>query len=401
MTMNFYFSLALMSLLTLPLRADERDLYKDSIKATKQSIARETLDSFYHDGLDYYHDHRYDDALQLFDKIYSIDPQYENVASLRETIRKNQRAKVSEQTLDSARDWLKKGDRAKEEGKSVLAISYWKQALQIDPTFTPAKKKIEAVNQALAKKEFEAGYIHYHHGEMEDALESWSEAVALDPTYKQRGLLLLMSKVDLQVHKDQVQRLAAQGFDQYQQGHAQDALQTYQELIKIEPRHEEARRMASKIKVQIGQSALKSAHDALSKRAYPEAIQQADLAILNGYETSRAQEIQKEAKRALELANRPRPAPPKKSPVMVSTSTPSPTHTEPTAPAVPAEPANPEEAMAHYRQGMAAIRKKDFHLALDQLDSAYKLDPSNERIYMARERARQEWAATSASQTTP
>jgi len=54
-----------------------------------------------------------------------------------------------------------------------------------------------------------------------------------------------------------------------------------------------------------------------------------------------------------------------------------------------------------YRQGIAAIRKKDFHLAVDELDAASKLDPANERIYMARERARQELNSSNAARTTP
>src|ERR1035438_9661387 len=37
----------------------DKALYEDSIQATKQSIAQETLDIFYHDALDYYRDKRY------------------------------------------------------------------------------------------------------------------------------------------------------------------------------------------------------------------------------------------------------------------------------------------------------------------------------------------------------
>ena len=61
----------------------EDTLYKQSIQHTKQSIARETLDVFYHDALDYMHDNRNDEALELLDKIYSVDPAYEDVGRLR------------------------------------------------------------------------------------------------------------------------------------------------------------------------------------------------------------------------------------------------------------------------------------------------------------------------------
>ena len=230
--------------------ASDKTLYEDSINATKQSIAQETLGIFYHDALDYYHDKRYDDALQLLDKIYSINPRYEDVSSLRDTIRKKISSTEIEQNMGSIHDWMKKGDEALRSGQRVLAVSFYKQALTLNPDYAPAKKKIQEINQALAKKEFEAGYIHHQHGELEDALDSWSNAIALDPSYKQRGLLLMMSKVELQVKRDQINRLAAQGFDQYQQGFLEDSLKSYEQLSTIEPRHEEARRMTAKIKIQ-------------------------------------------------------------------------------------------------------------------------------------------------------
>jgi tetratricopeptide (TPR) repeat protein len=276
-----------------------------------------------------------------------------------------------------------------------LAISYWKQALAINPNYAPAQQKILETNQALAKKEFEAGYIHHHHAEYEEALESWSNAIALDPTYKQRGLLSLMSKLELKLRRDQIAHLTAQGFEQYQEGQFEESLKTYEELLRLEPRHEEARRMTAKIKNQLGQAALKAAQTALAAHAWPEAIEQADKAMLQGYEVSRSSAIKSEAEHAMIVAARPKPKPkPKPAPVAVSTAT-------VTAPEPPAAPANPEEALVHYRQGMAAIRKKDFHLAMDELDAAAKLDPTNERIYMARERARQEWNASNTNRGQP
>jgi len=376
----------------------EKTLYQDSIQSTKESIARETLDAFYHDALDYYHDGRNEEALQLLDKIYSIDPHYEDVAHLRDLIRRRVQASQAETTLSTVREWMKKGEKAEAAGLRVLAISYWKQALSIDPHYAPAQRKIDESNRLLAKKEFETGYLHYHRGEMEDALDSWSNAIALDPSYKQRGLLLLMSKVELQMRRNQIARLAAQGFEQYQQGLFESALESYQELTKLEPRHEEARRMTAKIKIQIGQTAFKAAQAALAGRAYPEAIEQSNKAMQYGYEVARSSAIKVEAEHAIQRAKLPKPKKIKKEPpVAVSTAT----ALAPPTPAAPAQPANPEEAMEHYRQGMAAIRKKDFHLAVDELDAASKLDPSNERIYMARERARQEWNAANASRTTP
>ena len=330
--------LSLLAALSSPLAAastgTEKNLYQDSIQATKQSIAQETLGVFYHDALDYYNNNRYEDALQVLDKIYSIDPHYSDAARLRETIRRKQHSMQQEMTLETVKDWMRKGESAEKSGQRVLAVSYWKQALQIDPHYAPAAKKILEVNQALAKKEFEAGYIHYHHSELDDALESWSNAIALDPTYKQRGLLLLMSKVELRVRRDHVARLTAQGFEQYQQGQFEESLKTYDELSRLEPRHEEARRMTAKIKNQIGQAALKAAQAAMANRAYPEAITQADKALQYNYEVSRSSAIKGEALHAIKLASMPKPAPkPKPKPAVVVSTPTAPVRTPAAGPA--------------------------------------------------------------------
>jgi len=256
---------------------EDQRLFSDTIRETKASIARDTLDVFYRDALDAYHANRYDEALELLDKIYSIDPYYEDVRSLRETITRLK----SNHDMDGKRgileDYMKKGNSASTNGQNVAAVGYWKQALTVNPSYEPAKKKIQQVNHDLAQKQYEAGYLYYHHGDMEDALDSWSNAIALDQTFKQRGLLLLMSKVELSVRRDKAMRLSTQGYQQFAQKDLHGALQSYEELLKMDPRNEEARRMASKIKIQLGQAAFKSGRDALAQHLYAQAIKQFEL----------------------------------------------------------------------------------------------------------------------------
>jgi hypothetical protein len=57
--------------------------------------------------------------------------------------------------------------------------------------------------------------------------------------------------------------------------------------------------------------------------------------------------------------------------------------------------------MVHYRQILAAVRVKDFHRALEECEKARQFDPSNERIYVACERARQEWENMKAGGGSP
>ena len=58
-------------------------------------------------------------------------------------------------------------------------------------------------------------------------------------------------------------------------------------------------------------------------------------------------------------------------------------------------------AEAHYRECLAAIRSKDYHRAVEECEIAGQLNPSEEHIYVARERAKQEWTAANSGRATP
>jgi tetratricopeptide (TPR) repeat protein len=377
----------------------EQKLFSSSIQSTKESIARETLDVFYRDALDYYHQGKYSEALEVLDKIYSIDPYYEDVGTLRETITRLRDSHDIESKKGILQDFMRKGNAAQAAGHTIQAIAFWKQALTVNASYEPAKKKIQEANHAMAQKQYESGYLYYHHGDYDYALDSWSNAIALDPTYKQRGLLLLMSKVQILQQKDKIAKLAAQGSQQYASQDLTGALQTYQDLLSLDERNEEARRMSAKIKIQLGQAAFTSAQDSLSKGLYAQAIKQWQDSIKYEYEVQRSQKWIQEAEHRIQgdreaklAASKPKPAAPPKAATEVSA--------QPVAPAVPQCPppaGNAEEASGHYRDGLTAIRSKDFHHALEELEIASKLNPCDEHIYVAKERARQEWSNASSN----
>ena len=383
--------------------SSENNLYQGSIHANKQSIAHDTLDLFYQDAVDYYREKQYDDALELFEKIYSIDPSYKDVAEYRDKIQRLQATKQRADNREAVENLERRGDQAKRDGKNAVAVSYWKQALSVDPSYEPARKKIQEVNHALAQKQFEEGYLHYNRHEMEDALNCWSNAVALDPSYKKQGLLVLMSKVQLQVDRNEINRLIAQGSSQYERGELEDALKSYQNVLKLEPRHQDAKQMTFKIKITLGSAAFKAAQAATARGDYAQAAKEWQTCLNYDYEPVRARKGLQDAQQAMKTkpARTPtvkRPAvksqPPPQAAVAAST---------PTAAEAPEPPRvkDREGALSHYRQGLMAIRNKDYHLALDELNRAHDLDPTDDQIYVALERAKQEWAASNGGSSHP
>lgn len=368
----------------------DKDLFSSSVKSAKSSIARDMLDSFYSDAVDYQRDRRYDEALELYEKILSIEPDYKDVRDRRDTILKVQSNAEESSKRRSASDVIRQGDAAAAKGLTIQALAYWKQALQVDPDNAVAKKKIDDTNKAMARRQFEAGYIHYKHNEMEDALDAWENAIAFDPTLKNRGLLLLMAKVQLSLQQEQLTRLANQGYDQYQSGDLQGALKSYGEVLAIQPRHDDARRMTNKINMQLGQAEFKAALASAAGKDYPEAIEHYQASLGYNWEPVKSQAGIQEMQHQMELARIPPPAPkPKVKPKRKVVVPPEgPDQTPPVTVAVDAK-----AAKEHYRAGLQAIRAKDFQRAIEELDQARQLDATDERIYMAYQRARQEAAA--------
>jgi tetratricopeptide (TPR) repeat protein len=374
--------------------ASDRKLFEQSIESTKESIARQTLDVFYRDALDFYHTAHYAEAQELLDKIYSIDPYYEDVATLRETVGRLKSNHDFQSKRGILEDFMRKGNKAQQQGKNIVAIGLWKQALQVNPSYEPAKAKIQEVNHQLAQKQYEAGYLFYHAGNMEEALDRWSNAIAVDPTYKQRGLLLLMSKVQLNIRRGKIAQLTAQANEQFAQNDLVGAVQTNDELLDLDPRNEPARRLAAKLRIQLGQAAFQGARESLNQHMFARAIKQYQESIKYGYEVARSQKGIQEAEEMVQSDKKAKEA--ERAPKQeTAAAQPVPT----SVPPPPAPGVAVEEANKHYRQGLAAIRSKDMHRAVEELEIASQLNPNDEHIYVAKERAKQEWAASNSGRS--
>jgi len=380
---------------TSPISNTDKDLFSSSVRSEKSSIAYDMLGTFYQDAVDFQNQDRDEDALELYEKIISIDPNYKDAAGRRDSILRHRTDAEQSAMHHSAQDFIRQGDASLSKGLTLQALAYWKQALERDPNNAVAKKKIDDTNKAMARRQFEAGYIHYKHNEMEDALDAWQNAVAFDPTLKNRGLLLLMAKVDLSLQQEQLTRLANQGYDQYQAGDLPSALKSYEEVLALQPRHDEARRMSAKIKIQLGQVELKAAVDDAAHKQFASALDHYQASLGYNWEPVKSQAGIKEMNRQIALAKLPPPAPkPKPKPKVSAPPPDQPTGPDQSPPAAVA--VDPKAAKDHYRAGLQAIRTKDYQRAVEELQTAQQLDATDERIYMALKRAKQEWQETAA-----
>jgi tetratricopeptide (TPR) repeat protein len=216
-------------------------------------------------------------------------------------------------------------------------------------------------------------------------------------------LLTLMTKVQLLQQRDQIGGLRAKASQQYADRDLSNALQTYQELLGIDPRNEEARHMSAKIRIQLGLAAYKNARESISQKLYAQAIKQFQEAIRYGYERQKSERGIQDAERMAQSAQEERHQSARaRSEAAHSNAAPAgvPAAAPAAAPAMAAPPVVTAEAAAeantHYRESLAAIRSKDYHRAIEECEIASQLNPGDEHIYVACQRAKQEWAAANA-----
>jgi len=156
--------------------------------------------------------------------------------------------------------------------------------------------------------------------------------------------------------------------------------------------------MAAKIKILLGQTAFAAAKDARSRRHYADAITQYEASIRYGYEVQASQKGVKDVQLLVKKEHEPKVVKHPPKPTTVAPSTATAMAAAPKEPPAPSTPADPVEALNHYRQGLVAMKSKDFHRAITELKIATQLDPSNEHYYIALQRAQQEWNAAQESQ---
>lgn len=366
--------------------------YRDTIKSTKAGFGRETeLEFLYADALDLFNARRYEESLNLLDRIVESDPSYKDAARLRATVQKTLKEQTQAANMTEIRQIMRDGDRAYRRGERIIAINTWKKALAIDPEYAPAKKKIQQTHKELGKKQLDTFYLYYNEYKkkterdvLETALEAGANAVALDPELKSTGLLPLMATLEQSLRKADAEKLAAEAYTRYTQGDLTGALEGYESVQAMAPRHPTAKQMTTKIRYELGQMALEEAQKALAAKKWEQARDKADEAIQYQWEVRAAEKIKADAERYAKAPPKP-PPPPKTStaPKVSPQTTPTPPPPEPKV-------IDRDKALSFYRKGLAAVRSKDFQAAVEHLEKAAYYDGTDELIYVALERARQE-----------
>ena len=196
----------------------------------------EEAEEHYLQGVRYYKEGRYAEAITEWEKTIALDPGHKDVkrymeearAKLRkikergriEQERKKEKLRIEKEKerlrtngekkrRDQARKHYSDGKAFHREGKYADAIREWEKVLSLDPNHRAsivgiqrAKKKLEEVRKEAqvrvqARKHFLLGKQHYEESDYYKAIYEWERAVLLDPDYEEARQALNKARREL------------------------------------------------------------------------------------------------------------------------------------------------------------------------------------------------------------
>jgi tetratricopeptide (TPR) repeat protein len=157
-------------------------------------------------------------------------------------------AKLAKLTTGQLAKAMKKA-RAAERDKNLVAMrNAYRAALAVAPNDSEAKNGLTRVNTMISdkvKKSGDKGHKLFDQGDKKGAKSQFEAVLKLDPTnadandYIQR---LTGSQSNAKANAEKVKQLYYQGVDLYVNNKIKDAIKVWQQLLVLDPNHEDARK---------------------------------------------------------------------------------------------------------------------------------------------------------------
>ncbi len=150
--------------------------------------------------------------------------------------------------------YLAKAEKAKSEGKLLTAKNYLKKALSLSPGDTAATKLLQELEPLIAQKaqvHMDRGRAYYRRGKFRDAEREFRLALKYDPSLSQARNYLneIEAKRKAKPAKaekkkpspKEIEELYLKGVQAYVKGNYEEAIQYWEEVLKLDPNHEKAK----------------------------------------------------------------------------------------------------------------------------------------------------------------
>ncbi|MBN1824531.1 MAG: PorV/PorQ family protein [Endomicrobiales bacterium] len=200
-------------------------------------------DSLFEQGMEFYNQGAYSDALTLFEKTLVINPahakahEYINLSSTElSKINEAKRQETLEQNRAKAAGLLKKGNSLAKSGKYDKAKSTLEEARSLDRDNAEIADTLKQVNSEIADQHYKKGLQLYSSGDLKEAVSQLEEAVKLDPDNEKisENLIKIRGQFE-ESEKVKAENLNREGLKEYDSGNLKKAVELWEKAATLDP----------------------------------------------------------------------------------------------------------------------------------------------------------------------
>lgn len=214
-------------------------IYQAEQPKTEQDINSFLVDNYLKLAQEYHNKQEFKPAALLIQQAIKLEPQNPKALNLQNQIKKSQSDKILE--LE------RKGVQSYNHGDYPEAILAWNQILELDSTRLAAKYNINLASGKIKLASYlKQGIEYFNSGDFSMAEKQLNLALSIDPKdqttqeYLQKVRARTAKKTTLEdLKKDsEIWKIYQEGLSQYQQGNYEEAIELWNEVLKVYPNNE-------------------------------------------------------------------------------------------------------------------------------------------------------------------
>ncbi len=268
-------------------KKDAKRKYAYTIQLEKSRLTHNLLRTVYENAYVMYKQGDFDGSRELTAKILRIDPTFQDAAILHRAaieLKGTTRPIISGRRLVERR--FEEGLSLYRQGRLIEASRRWEEAVKLAPGNLKARYWLRKVRRELADEHYRRGQKAYRQHRLSDALDQWYAAMVLNPKYPR--LIGVISKAEAELRRQHANEKLQNALQLYGQGKTDAALKSLDDVLRIEPGEEKARKLISEIRLEIAKQHVARGRKLYRGRDYALAISRWNKAVEFGYDPRRA-----------------------------------------------------------------------------------------------------------------
>lgn len=161
---------------------------------------------------------------------------------------------------------FRQGKKYYKEGKCDAAIERWEEVLRMNPDHKRAAKYIQKVKKKIQEEredetQFRQGMSYYKEGKYEEAVERWEETLKINPEHKKADKYIEKAKEKNQKERETaedrrlklIEKHYGKAFTSYAQGRFDKAIKECEEVLRLDPDNKKTNILIEKSREKLGQ----------------------------------------------------------------------------------------------------------------------------------------------------